>query len=283
MRPIEASEEDAPLLGGFAGSGCTVTLDRISYSLRLKSGIEKTLLRDVSLVIRPGELLAIMGGSGAGKSTLLELLSCRKRTGNVYGRILYNGYKVGPSDSWRCSLVARDDHHIATLSVEETLMFTARLRLPRASTSAIQKRVKEVMDMLQLFDTKSTRIGNNLIRGISGGQKKRLSIAVGMLAMPEVVLLDEPTTGLDFKAAHAVMASVQRVSMEPKPATIAASIHTPSPEILRMFSKLVILRAGRVMYYGPASEVVNILSAKPYELSISRDNINPAEIALSAM
>ena len=275
--------EDAPLLSEVS-TGCVVTLDQVSYTVPTKTEVEKTLLRDVSLVVRPGELLAIMGGSGAGKSTLMELLSCRKRVGNVYGRVLYNGYKVGPNDSWRCSLVARDDHHIATLSVEETLTFMARLRMPRASLAAVSARVDEVMNMLLLEDIKTTRVGNAVIRGISGGQKKRLSIGVGMLAMPEVVLLDEPTTGLDSKSAHIVMSSVHRVcSRKPNAVTIAASIHTPSPEILKMFAKLVILRAGRVMYYGPASEVAQILSAKPYDLSLSADNNNPAEVALGAM
>ena len=136
-------------------------------------------------------MVAIMGPSGAGKSTLLDLLANRKLAGIWSGEILVNRY---PRSAWykrECAYVMQDDIHIPILTVEETIRYAAWTRMPEGTTEeAREKRVQQLLEMMSLTTVKETLVGDAMRKGISGGQKKRLSIAVEIVSLPEIIFLD---------------------------------------------------------------------------------------------
>ncbi len=168
------------------------------------------ILKGISGAVRPGEMLAIIGGSGAGKSTLLDILAMRKSTGEVTGEVTFNGT---PGKEIRNLLrrvtgyVTQEDIHKETLTVRETLQFQAELRLdPKIFTKKMrEERVDTVMRQLGISHRADTRVGNEEKRGLSGGEKKRTAIGVALVTDPSVLYLDEPTSGLDSYNSLSVM------------------------------------------------------------------------------
>lgn len=160
---------------------------------------EIQLLNQVSGHVLPGEMCALMGASGAGKSTLLDILAQRKNTGRITGQILYNRRPELKSFAY----VMQESVQIGLLTVRETLYFAAELRLPE-SWPVEQKhaRVEKILKILALDGIAESRVGDETVRGISGGQLKRLSIGVEIVHLPDLMFLDEPTTGLDSAISY---------------------------------------------------------------------------------
>ena len=132
-----------------------------------------------------------MGPSGGGKSTLLDILADRKRSGILIGSVLINQRPRSPLFSRESAYVLQDDVHIAELTVAETIMYSVWTRMPEGtSTEDIQERVRVLLELLGLIHIKDSRVGSALVKGISGGQKKRLSIAESLAALPSLVFLD---------------------------------------------------------------------------------------------
>ncbi|KAJ1404562.1 P-loop containing nucleoside triphosphate hydrolase protein, partial [Ochromonadaceae sp. CCMP2298] len=153
--------------------------------------------------------------------------------------------------------VLQDDLHIPTLTVEETLQYAAWVRLPEGTPPhKRQHRVDELLQMMALAHTRDCVVGSAMNKGISGGQLKRLSIAVEIVAMPRLLFLDEPTTGLDSAIAYEVMNVVRNMPSR----TCLATIHQPSPHIFALFDSLILLSAGRLVYFGPAQDAVHHFS-----------------------
>jgi ABC-type multidrug transport system ATPase subunit len=174
---------------------------------------KRTLLRGVSGRAHPGEMCALMGPSGAGKSCLLDVLAGRKTTGEIQGDILFNGVDRSPSITRSSAYVMQDNAHIGVLTVKQTLMYAAELRLGQTfNPKAKEKRVQKIMDMLGLTDFADVVVGSVEQRGISGGQIKRVSIGVEIVNLPDLIFLDEPTTGLDSAISYEVMAAVRNLA-----------------------------------------------------------------------
>lgn len=166
----------------------------------------KSILKDVSGRIAPGEMLAIMGPSGSGKTTMLDILADRVSSGIIRGSILINGKDRGNSMNKVAKYVAQHDALLGCFTVLETLQYTANLTFSANTTAKKKTRmIESVVDELGLKSCLHTRVGDIFIRGISGGQKRRLSIAVELLGRPSILLLDEPTSGLDSTSAFGVM------------------------------------------------------------------------------
>jgi len=182
--------KERPAAGLLTGRGVEVVA--VGLSKTVKGG--KGMLHDVSLTVRPGQLLAIVGGSGAGKTMLLEALAGVRPAGR--GRVLFDGANLyGNLDAFRTLLgyVPQDDIIHAELPLERTLQYAARLRLPGSlSGEEIDAAVRRTMEALDLAGRANVRVG-----ALSGGQRKRASIAVELLTDPHVFFLDEPTSGLD--------------------------------------------------------------------------------------
>lgn len=171
----------------------TVHFSNLSYSL--PSG--KPLLSHVTGTVRPGELLAIMGASGAGKSTLLDILARKAKAGQIVGDMYINGREI-PDETFKrvVGYVDQEDTLLSTLTVYEAVLYSALLRLPREmSEQAKVFRTLETMDELGILGIKDSRIGESGKRSISGGEKRRVSIACELVTGPSILFLDEPTSG----------------------------------------------------------------------------------------
>ncbi|KAK9773250.1 hypothetical protein SCAR479_10167 [Seiridium cardinale] len=213
----------------------------------------KTLLTAINASFQPGTLTAILGGSGSGKTTLLNTVAERVFSSRLSqtGSVTFNGSEG--VHSARHAYVMQQDILLPTLTVRETLRYSADLRLP-SSTSKEDRLliVEEVILELGLKECADTRIGNSQHRGCSGGEKRRTSIGVQLLANPSVLFLDEPTTGLDATSAHQLVKTLKVLAKKGR--TIITTIHQPRSEIWDLFDNLVILSRGGPVYSGPRSE-----------------------------
>jgi len=197
--------------------GVCVTWSAINYSvpapssgsLFKRSGLpagDKLILNELSGEVNPGEMLAILGPSGAGKTTLIEILGGKSKVGTTTGSLTFTavsptGERTALLKQPRIGYVDQADILPSMLTVHEALLFAARLRLPDSVTEqSKQERVFEVMKQLGILDIKDTRIGNHERRGISGGEQRRVSIGLELVACPDILVLDEPTSGVYSRA-----------------------------------------------------------------------------------
>lgn len=175
--------------------------------------------------------------------------------------------------------VMQDNVHIGVLTVRESLRYAAELRLKENLPAAAKdKRVQKILDMLGLEAVAETVVGDENTRGISGGQVKRLSIGVEIVSLPDLIYLDEPTTGLDSSISYEVMAAVRNLANQNR--TVICTIHQPSPQTYLLFDKLLLLAEGRVIYYGPARDVVNYFVTSPYQF-FYKPGSNPADFVIA--
>ena len=218
---------------------------------------EKAILHGCCGAAETKRMLAIMGPSGSGKTTLLNALAGQIRAAkkaSLTGCLELNGEPIGGAadvEGLRVAYVKQEDIFYTQMTVRETLLFAARLRLP-ASVPADEKvrRVDAILTKLSLVKAADTIIGDARRRGISGGERKRLSIGCELLSDPQLLFLDEPTSGLDSFAAQQVVAALRLLTDEGT--TVVMSIHQPRGSIYRMFDDLVLLSEGRTMYCGRA-------------------------------
>ncbi|KAF8391237.1 hypothetical protein HHK36_023539 [Tetracentron sinense] len=207
------------------------------------------ILKNVDCEARPGKITAIAGPSGAGKTTLLEILAGIIPPSRVSGKVLVNDRPMDARHFRRVSgYVTQDDALFPLLTVEETLMYSARLRLCGGRNKAAA-RVRELLKELGLDHVAGSRIGGESTRGISGGEKRRVSIGVDLVHDPAVLLIDEPTSGLDSASAfHVILLLKSMVVKQGK--TIALTIHQPGFRILELFDQVVLLSNGTVLHNG---------------------------------
>eukprot|EP00392_Amoebophrya_sp_AT5.2_P008125 g8144.t1 len=215
----------------------------------------KAILKNCYGKLYPGEVCALIGPSGAGKSTLMNLLAGRQAwAGNgvsLEADIRFGGKSVTFEDlKSSIAYVMQQDALLGTQTVEETLYFAAKLKLPRGTTeSQIEASVSHVMETLSLNHVKNVRIGDALTKGISGGQKKRVSAAIELLNKPSVLFLDEPTSGLDSFSSLELMQELKRIA-ESERAIICCTIHQPSSELFDQFDRLICMRDGEILFSG---------------------------------
>ncbi|CAF2293677.1 unnamed protein product [Brassica napus] len=266
----------------------TITFQDLNYyvdvpaEMRVQGYNEKKLqlLSDITGAFRPGVLTALMGISGAGKTTLLDVLAGRKTSGYIEGEIRINGYfKVQKTFARVSGYCEQTDIHSPNITVEESLIYSAWLRLvPEIDHKTKIRFVKEVLETIELEEIKDAMVGVPGQSGLSMEQRKRLTVAVELVANPSIIFMDEPTTGLDARAAAIVMRAVKNVAETGR--TIVCTIHQPSIDIFEAFDELVLLkRGGRMIYTGPlgqhSSHVIQYFESIPGVAKI-KDNYNPA-------
>ena len=211
-------------------------------------------MHDLTFDLRSGQLVAVMGGSGTGKSTLLSLLNGTLRPDS--GSITLNGYDVSdPRVKDLIGFVPQDDLLIEELTVYENLMFTARLCFADLSMEEISARVDTILRELGLESTKHLKVGSPIHKYISGGQRKRLNIALELIREPAVLFLDEPTSGLSSSDSEKVINLLKEQTYKGK--LIVVNIHQPSSDIFKLFDRLWLLdRGGYPVYDGNPIEAV---------------------------
>ncbi|KAH6803219.1 pleiotropic drug resistance 4 [Perilla frutescens var. frutescens] len=210
------------------------------------------LLNNITGAFRPGVLTALVGVSGAGKTTLMDVLAGRKTGGIIEGNISISGYPKKQETFARISgYCEQNDIHSPCLTIHESLLFSAWLRLPSDIDLETQKAfVDEVMELVELIPLKGALVGLPGIDGLSTEQRKRLTIAVELVANPSIVFMDEPTSGLDARAAAIVMRTVRNIVNTGR--TIVCTIHQPSIDIFESFDELLLMkRGGELIYAGP--------------------------------
>ncbi|KAF9945375.1 hypothetical protein BGZ70_003863, partial [Mortierella alpina] len=211
----------------------------------------KEVLRQVSGLVKPGQVMAIMGASGAGKTSLLDILARRHKSGSIHGHIYVNGRTVSSQEYKRVvGYVDQEDTLMPTLTVYETILYSALLRLPRdMSYDAKRFRVMETMSELGIVGIKDMRIGASGQRSISGGEKRRVSIACELVTSPSILFLDEPTSGLDSYNAYNVVECLVTLARTYN-RTVVCTIHQPRSNIFALFDQLVLMAKGHLVYSG---------------------------------
>ncbi|XP_010925283.1 ABC transporter G family member 39 isoform X2 [Elaeis guineensis] len=238
----------------------SLTFDDIRYSVDMPQEMKDRgvtedrlmLLKGVSGAFRPGVLTALMGVSGAGKTTLMDVLAGRKTGGCIEGNVSISGYPKKQETFARISgYCEQNDIHSPHVTVYESLLFSAWLRLPPEVDSNTRKMfVEEVMELVELTSLRGALVGLPGVNGLSTEQRKRLTIAVELVANPSIIFMDEPTSGLDARAAAIVMRTVRNTVDTGR--TVVCTIHQPSIDIFESFDELFLMkRGGEEIYVGP--------------------------------
>ncbi|KAK3043568.1 hypothetical protein RJ639_002147 [Escallonia herrerae] len=238
------------------------------------------LLKDVSGAFRPGILTALVGVSGAGKTTLMDVLAGRKTGGYIDGSVMISGYPKNQATFARVSgYCEQTDIHSPYVTLYESLLFSAWLRLSSDVKKETRKMfVEEVMELVELNPIRDALVGLPGVDGLSTEQRKRVTIAVELVANPSIIFMDEPTSGLDARAAAIVMRTVRNTVDTGR--TVVCTIHQPSIDIFEAFDELLLMkRGGQVIYAGPlgrhSHKLVEYFEAVPGVPKIN-DGLNPA-------
>ncbi|CAM6091398.1 unnamed protein product [Calypogeia fissa] len=264
MRPGGIDETDGPasrrpgLVLPF--QPLSIAFQNVNYFVDMPPGMKEQgvledrlqLLTDVSGAFRPGVLTALMGVSGAGKTTLMDVLAGRKTGGYIEGSISISGYPKNQETFARISgYCEQNDIHSPNVTVFESLTFSAWMRLSKDVDSHTRAAfVEQVMDLVELHSLRNSIVGLPGVTGLSTEQRKRLTIAVELVANPSIIFMDEPTSGLDARAAAIVMRTVRNTVDTGR--TVVCTIHQPSIDIFEAFDELLLMkRGGQLIYGGP--------------------------------
>lgn len=236
---------------------------------------EKVILKGISGMVAPGEMLALLGPSGSGKTTLLTALAGRLG-GRLSGTITYNNKPFTNAMKRNTGFVTQDDVLHPHLTVFETLLYTALLRLPKTLTHAEKaEQAEAIISQLGLSRCRDSPVGGHIVRGVSGGERKRVSIGQEMLINPSLLLLDEPTSGLDSTTALRIVSTLSELVNGGR--TIAMTIHQPSSRLFYLFHKIILLSEGNLLYYGKGSLVLDYFSNVGFAPPVA---MNPADFLL---
>ncbi|KAL6756149.1 ABC-2 type transporter-domain-containing protein [Haematococcus lacustris] len=274
----QASEFNASLA---TSTQCQLVYENLCFSVMVKepgkkAETKKDIIKGISGIIQPARLTAVMGASGAGKTSLLNLLAGHvSNQSGVSGSISVNGEDMmGGRMRTISGFVHQEDVILETMTVREALLFAAHLKLPKTmATEDKAKRALDIAHLLNLTKSLDSRVGSAGNKGISGGEKRRLSLGMEMVTNPSIMFLDEPTSGLDSFTAHKV-ASILATVAHKYQRTIVCTIHQPSSEVFALFDDVIVLAEGSVVYHGPVPRMVAYFDALGYSCP---DNWNPTD------
>jgi len=276
MQKLATDAHDAPHAlpvlpepdAGAKPGGNSVEWTGLGYSLEAGGG-RKQILADCSGQVLQGEVCAVLGPSGAGKTSLMNILAGRLAKGGRFksqidGAVSLGGAVLDPvQHQRRFAYVMQDDALHATSTPRESIAFSAKYRCLGKSQHELDALVQGCIDKLGLGACADSIIGNELIKGLSGGEKKRTSIAIELVSSPQVLFLDEPTSGLDAFSAHAVVMNLKRLAKETG-AVVICTIHQPSSEVFHAFDKCIFLAKGKTVYNGAVADLAPHFAAQGY-------------------
>ncbi|KAJ3372715.1 ATP-binding cassette sub- G member 1 [Allomyces arbusculus] len=253
---------------------------RLSIGRRSADLVPKTILKDVTGFFAPGRLAAILGPSGSGKTTLLNCLAGLSKGGSMHGDVMLNGLSLDPFELRSVvGFVFQDDVIMETMTVNEALEMALALRNPPESAEDARRRMERIVDLLGLERARHTIIGSPAHKGVSGGERKRAAIGMELMGRPQVLLLDECTTGLDSFTAFTVMSILKKLAhLQQK--TVVATLHQPSSEIFEMLDDVMILVDGQILYHGPTEDMVAYFTARNFPCP---NHYNPADFVFQSV
>mmetsp|Transcript_58447 Transcript_58447/g.170945 ORF Transcript_58447/g.170945 Transcript_58447/m.170945 type:complete len:651 (+) Transcript_58447:81-2033(+) len=276
---INPPRGDVPIdLSATALPPASLTFNELSFSVPLPHGKQQAILEPCWGHFDPGQLVALMGPSGCGKSTLLDMLAMKK-TSKYSGEVLVNGHPRSPDTFQRiAAYVGQEDVMPAHWTVREAVEFNVRLKqqeLPRA------KRQETVDTLLQAFglrEVSETYIGGTQVRGISGGQRRRVSLARGVASRASILFCDEPTSGLSATDAELCVTGL-RIVAKRLGVLVVVVIHQPRPEVAKLFDTLVLMtsKPGRMTYFGPMADALRYVEECGCRVP---DHANPMDILM---
>jgi ABC-type multidrug transport system ATPase subunit/uncharacterized tellurite resistance protein B-like protein len=253
-----------------------------NVSYKFKNG--KLGLRDVCFTEQSGRLVGIMGASGAGKSTLLNVLN--GTSPSTSGQVMINGVNIHTQKDQIEGIighVSQDDLLIEELSVYQNLYYNAKLCFDNYSEDQLNETVNKVLKNLGLFEIKDIQVGSPLNKKISGGQRKRLNIALELIREPAVLFLDEPTSGLSSRDSENILDLLKELSLKGK--LVFVVIHQPSSDIFKMFDRLLILdTGGYLIYNGDPVDSIIYFKSRVHHANWNESechecgNVNPEQI-----
>ena len=242
-------------------SNTALIWDNVSLVLKNKSN-PKVLIDDVSGSVQSGRVLALMGPSGAGKTTLLNALAGRAPYANVTGDISFGKRTLLPSD---IMFVPQYDEIKGYSTVMEQIEFVGAMKC--TDIPAMKERLLKLLEVLGLFQK-----ANVLCKNLSGGELKRVSVGMGMISNPNILMLDEPTTGLDSTAAYYLVDFLVKLAVETNVAVIM-TIHQPAAIVFDMLQDLYLLEGGRLAYEGPIQAAPGYFTSLGYSLPLPEEGI----------
>jgi ABC-type multidrug transport system ATPase subunit len=280
IRPIYYSDVVGAFLSSKSTSKIIFEVQHIDYFFnKVKQG-----LHDINLKEESGKLVGIMGGSGAGKSTLLKILNGLSVP--TKGKVLINGISIHSDDqtiAGQIGYIPQDDLLIEDLTVFQNLFYSAKLSFGNLDDEAITKRCNEVLSDIGLFEARNLKVGNPLEQTISGGQRKRVNIALELIREPGILFVDEPTSGLSSRDSENIMDLLKELTLKGK--LVFVVIHQPSSDIFKMFDKLYILDTGGFpIYYGNPIDAVVYFKTISNQVNATESecqtcgNVNPEQI-----
>jgi ABC-type multidrug transport system ATPase subunit len=212
---------------------------------------------------------------GAGKTTLLNVLAGRIGEGELSGTVRLNNKLRNPA-TWKtdCAYVEQDDLMFQHLTVQETITYSALLRLPNSMTrDEKHDKVNDIIMDLGLNGCRNTYVGGSSLRGISGGERKRVSVGTELVTSPDVLFLDEPTSGLDSFTAFNLIDTLKQLAVK-KNKIVILTIHQPRTDILALFDRVLLLSVGKLVWNGPTSDAIQHFEALGFPLP---ENTNPSD------
>ncbi|XP_074844497.1 ATP-binding cassette sub-family G member 8 [Carettochelys insculpta] len=283
---IFCSEEDNSLYFTYSGKSNVLEVRELNYQVNVTSQIpwyenlaelkmpwtwntgpdsHVPAIQNLNFKVQSGQMLAVIGSSASGRTSLLDVITRRDHNGKIKsGQIIINGKPSTHRLVKKCiAHVRQDDQLLPNLTVKETLLFVAKLRLPKTfSDSQREKRVESVIAELRLRQCANTRVGNMYIRGVSGGERRRVSIGVQLLWNPGILILDEPTCGLDSFTAHNLVITLSRLARGNR--LVLLSIHQPRSDIFQLFDLVLLMTSGTTIYSGTAHDMVQYFTEIGY-------------------
>ncbi|XP_019604187.2 ATP-binding cassette sub-family G member 8 isoform X1 [Rhinolophus sinicus] len=279
-----SSESDNSLYFTYSGQSNTLEVRDLSYQVDMASQVPwfeqlaqfkmpwtshkdscELGIQNLSFKVRSGQMLAIIGSSGCGRSSVLDVITGRGHGGKIKSGQVWINEQPSTPQLVRKSVahVRQHDQLLPNLTVRETLAFVAQLRLPRTFSQAQRdKRVDDVIAELRLRQCANTRVGNTYVRGVSGGERRRVSIGVQLLWNPGILILDEPTSGLDSFTAHNLVKTLSRLAKGNR--LVLISLHQPRSDIFRLFDLVLLMTSGTTIYLGAAKHMVQYFTALGY-------------------
>jgi ABC transport system ATP-binding/permease protein len=280
VKPVYYSDILSTFMSDTSKAKVSFVVQNLEY--RFKGG--KLGLRDINFSEESGKLIGIMGGSGAGKSTLLNVLNSNEVPSG--GSVKINGINIHTEKNKIEGVighVSQDDLLIEELTVFQNLFYNAKLCFGDKNDKEISEMVVKVLTDIGLIETRDLKVGSPLEKTISGGQRKRLNIALELIREPSVLFVDEPTSGLSSRDSENIMDLLKELALKGK--LVFVVIHQPSSDIFKMFDKLMILDVGGYpIYYGnPVDSVIYFKTVVNHANSnesecVECGNVNPEQV-----
>lgn len=272
--------------GQFSETGPGAKISISANNVVFRFVISDNGIQNFSFHEESGRLIGIMGGSGVGKSTLLNVLNGNLKPQS--GEILINGYNVYNEKEKRelkgvIGFVPQDDLLIEDLTVFQNLYYNARLCLNKFSDKKIRETINCILDDLDLWPIRDLKVGNPLNKVISGGQRKRVNIALELIREPSILFVDEPTSGLSSVDSESIMNLLKEQTYKGK--LVIVNIHQPSSDLYKMFDKIIILdKGGYQVFYGNPTEAVVYFKTVSHHVNPDEDQcskcgtVNPDQV-----